>query len=253
MIPTEGFRVRGWSVAKRSETKNDDAWGYCNTSQRVAVADGVTMASYSGLWAGILVRGFIDGKLDIPSNKSCFEEQIAQLQAEWHNGVPWERLTIKGYPFDFKAKQGGFSTLLGMEMKDDHWAAFAIGDCNLFVVDYKHEVKCSWPAQDWTEFGTLPVSIRSVPSKTCNDPHSPHSVFDSIPTAEGDLQPGDSIVVCTDAMAAFLLGNKFNKRLWWEFLALDNASGRDFAAFIDESRRQGLKNDDSTAVVLEMP
>ena len=245
--------MRGWSVAKRHETRNDDAWGHCIRTRRVAVADGVTMASYSGPWARILVRGFIEGKLDITPDKASFQNQVALLQTEWHNEVPWDRLASRGYPFDFKAKQGGFSTLLGATIENGRWSAFVIGDCNLFVIDYRHELKCSWPAQSWAEFGTLPVSLRSVPSKDASDPHSSDHVFDAMQAAEGELESGDSVVLCTDALAAFLLARKTDKRLWWELLALDDLSDEDFATFIGERRRQGLKNDDSTAVVVEIP
>ncbi|AFM24805.1 protein phosphatase 2C domain-containing protein [Desulfomonile tiedjei] len=242
--------VRGWSVPKYSETQNEDSWGADTCTGLIAIADGVGTASYSREWAEVLVSGFVGGQLAIPESVALFENQLGPLRNQWWGMVPWERLAQKGYPYDWKAKQGGFSTFLGLKIQNGGWSAFAIGDCNLFVVTYDANYRISWPASSDADFGNTPVSIRSVKFGRSNDPHSDKNVFHALQKHESRLESGDCIVLCTDALSAFLLANKNRSELWWTLLSFDD-SQENFAEWIGLLRREGLKNDDTTAVVIE--
>lgn len=244
--------VRGWSVPKFNETHNEDCWGVNEASGRIAVADGVAQASYSLEWAQALVRGFVEGHLAIPEDEISFEEQLKPLREQWWEMVPWERLARKGHPFDTKAKQGGFSTFLGVTIDDGSWSAFVIGDCNLFVVSYNGQYKESWPAVNEADFGNMPLSIRSVRFSHPNHPHSDRNIFRSIRRKESPVYSGDCIVICTDALSAFLLAHRNQSALWWDMLSFSDSSPEEFSRWINRLRGEGLKNDDTTAVVIEI-
>jgi serine/threonine protein phosphatase PrpC len=243
--------VRGWSVPKHNETQNEDSWGVNKCAGLIAIADGVGTASYSREWAEVLVSGFVNGQLTIPENITLFQDQLVPLREQWSELVPWERLAQKGYPYDWKAKQGGFSTFLGLKIHSGMWSAFAIGDCNLFSITYDAKFRISWPASSDADFGNTPVSIRSVNFAGSTDPHSDRNVFHSLQKSESRIKSGDCIVMCTDALSAFLLANRNRSELWWTLLGLDD-SLEDFARWIARLRKEGLKNDDTTAVVIEM-
>jgi hypothetical protein len=245
------FHVRGWSVPKENERQGDDAWDHSQATGRIAIADGVSTASYSAEWASVLVRGFVDGILDIPDQAELFEAQIAELQKEWWGQVPWATLKKKGYPFDWKARQGGASTFLGISVRDRNWSAFAFGDCNLFVVSFTGEFKLSWPMENAAQFGNAPVAIRSVRLVGGNDPHSPPNVYDDTLRTDGLLSAADCLVICTDALAAYLLDHKDDQESWFDLLLMDGESIDDFHSWIRRLRKDGLRNDDCTAVVIE--
>jgi hypothetical protein len=251
MNQTISFRVKGLSVPKEGELQNEDSWDYSETTGRIAVADGVSAASYSAEWARVLVRGFVEGGLDIPRQREAFVAEIEELQEGWHQLVPWELLEKKGYPFNWKARQGGFSTFLGLSISNGHWSAFAVGDCNMFVVTYLGEVKASWPMTRADDFGDTPAAIRSIRTADPNDRYSPYNVYDSILKSEGALIATDCLVLCTDALAMYLLNHLNNRDLWFDLLSMDGTTAEDFSSWTRDLRRMGLRNDDLTAVVIE--
>ena len=62
---------------------------------RVAVADGATETSFSGLWAKLLVRSYAEGRL-LPEG---FAASLVKLQARWRSAItrkplPWYAICL---------------------------------------------------------------------------------------------------------------------------------------------------------------
>jgi hypothetical protein len=69
-------------------------------------------------------------------------------------------------------------------------------------------------------------------------------------TATGKLEPGDSLLLATDALACWLLTTKAWAEALSEFRGLADEAA--FSIWVEELRRErGLKNDDTTMVLVE--
>ena len=238
--------VKGFSTSKRGEIKNEDCWGWSRRTSRLAIADGSGNYSYSDRWANILVRRFVWSLLDFPRDRDSFVREFRSMQRQWPEAVPWEYLMKKRPNFIRKAQQGAFSTLLGVILDGNRWEAFAIGDCNLFILDGSRELKRSWPQQSADEFSDYPDLIPSLRG-------DPEGLYGKIRRTEGELDSGDTLVVCSDVLSEHLLRLGGVNGLWDELLSDAIKNSREYALWIERLRddRDGLRSDDCTTVILQ--
>lgn len=244
MSTSEEVRVRGWSVPKAGEERNSDRWRWSRRTGKVAVADGATVSSYSDRWADILARGFVWSSLECVEDRNAFAAEIVRLQQQWHETVPWTYLEKKGWNYILKAQQGAHATFLGVIVAPGKWRACAVGDSSLFVVDDAGEVQLCWPAEESTEFSNYPDLIPSVSPQPLSD------IVSGMKHAEGPLDSGTNLVLCTDALAAHLLLNRGDSVLWERLLLLRYGGIDGFQEFVADLRRDGMKNDDTTLVIV---
>jgi hypothetical protein len=234
--------IRGFSRHKIGESSNDDWLARDNKTGVMAVADGATESSYSGLWARILVKGFIECK-EAFDTEDMFERFITQLRSIWSGGVPWTELEEAGWPYDEKAAQGAHATFLGVRFRVDGWDAFAVGDCNLFVVSDTGEVLISWPIESPEQFGTTPDVLASVNNQTTDE------IWPRILRTSGTIEAGLNLIVCTDALAEYLCTYRNDRCIWQELLALKG--GEDSSDWLNRTRDRGMRNDDVTVLIAE--
>src|SRR5439155_1590574 len=79
---------------------------------RFAIADGATEASFSKLWARMLVRAFGRRVINFPLTTAA----LAPLRELWAASV--HKKTLPWYAEE-KAASGAFSALVGLELKED--------------------------------------------------------------------------------------------------------------------------------------
>jgi hypothetical protein len=127
-------RCRALSLPKHSHTQDEyeDAWAADPGRGRFAVADGASESAFAGLWARLLVEGFVavpqaPDLLDwLDGPRRCWSVAVMGLELPWYG--------------EMKRAEGAFATLLGLDVRPTtpgrpgRWQAVAVGDTCLFRV-----------------------------------------------------------------------------------------------------------------------
>lgn len=198
---------------------------------RCAVADGATETSFSGWWADILVRGFINN------------EPLSESRKKWQEKIP---STDMPWYVEEKAQAGAFAALVGVTLNEDKtWAAEAAGDsCLMHIRDGK--MLLSFPLDSAEAFNNRPSLTCSIATGD--------SEIERVQIT-GEWQPGDRFLLLTDAIARWALqdGEPAISRL----LSLENkdallALTTEQRALQDDEGRPRLHNDDVTVMKVEI-
>jgi len=210
-------------------------------SFKCAVADGATETSFSGLWAQLLVAGYID------------DLEMADLQKKWKESISGKQLS---WYAEEKAQSGAFATLIGLSVQDGKngnggtWESEAIGDSCLMHVRGS-EVLSAFPLTKSEEFNSSPYLLSS------NEQNN-EKVADKFVTVGGEWLPGDNFYLLTDAIArwAFKRQEEYADAAVW----LSSMSDKDaLAAFaevqrhvVDSEMRPMMRNDDVTLMRISL-
>jgi Protein phosphatase 2C len=213
---------------------------------RCAIADGATEASFSGLWAAMLVQAFGRGRL----RSGRLADALAPLQSAWSGQV--SRKPLPWYAEE-KLRSGAFSSLLGITLTESadggsvRWSALAVGDSCLFVVRQGRLIS-SFPVESSEDFNRSPYLIPST--------RTPDGTLEAMLRCEsGPLRPGDDLYLMTDALACWFLARQEEGGEPWATLggAGELTVPEDFAACIaDERVEHRLRNDDVTMLQLRL-
>lgn len=220
------------------------------SSFRTAVADGATESSYSGVWAKLLVRAFGRDKLgDLTAAGALTWQQAVWAKVVNGKSLPWYA--------EEKAKQGAFSTLLGIEIhaataKDDHrgrWSALAIGDSCVAQVRGE-DLVVSFPLEASTQFSSRPHLLSS--NVNANDDLESH-----VRRHEGEWRSSDTLYLMTDALAAWFLSQVEQGAKPWlrlrDFVSDTDDQELAFPQFVEALRdSRAMKNDDVTLVRVDL-
>ena len=221
---------------------------YCLDSSgpvRLAVADGATETSFSGLWARLLVAAYGRGRLTVDEN----EPALRRIRRIWKRAVGQKPLP---WYAEEKLRSGAFSSLLGVTLLPPEspaaaageWQATAIGDSCLLQVRGGEHIR-SFPFSHADEFNSRPRLISSL------EGDDPDFAANSV---SGPWQAGDTFYLMTDALACWALrGVESNERVLDRLSKLETQS--DFETLIAELRstndadgKPSLKNDDVTLI-----
>ena len=214
---------------------------------RFAIADGATEASYSRLWARLLVRAFVRGKLDLSLSSEC----LGALQAAWN-----ERVRKKQLPWyaEEKLASGAFSSLLVLEMAEDGtetrgaklWRVAAVGDSCLVQVRGEHIVT-AFPLTECKSFDNSPNLLSSMASM-----NGERETL--IRTSEGVCCSDDTLLLMTDALACwFFRESEAGGKPWNTLRDLDTEGGVSFQNLIFGLREDGrMKNDEVTLLLIDV-
>jgi hypothetical protein len=157
----------------------------CQTDKfRCAVADGATETSFSGLWAKLLVTGYVD-QLERSHLKKLWMDSVETKQLAWYA--------------EQKAESGAYAALVGLTITcakkgkaGGTWESEAIGDSCLFLVRDGKLIE-SFPLSESEQFNSNPFLL----SSNLNDEETPEMFV----TKSGAWQDGDSFYLLTDAIA----------------------------------------------------
>lgn len=228
----------------RQEEYEDAAWPMHTVNRhaagfRCAVADGATEASFSQIWARMLVRAWCRGEL----SDRRLSDSLARLRQEW-------LLQVRAGPLPWyaeeKLRSGAFSSLVGIAIREDRpgsrlWQAVAIGDSCLFQVR-GDRLLAAFPLTRSEHFTSRPFLLSSV-SET------DRSLSEGIGRVSGSWMPGDTFFLLTDALASwFLQATERGQRPWCTLRRV-----RGFHDWIAHLRqRHLLRNDDVTMLCLDL-
>lgn len=208
---------------------------------RLAVADGATETSYSGLWARQLVEAFGRGRM----RPDTLCKDLAPLQERWRHEVyskplPWYT--------EENLRSGTFASFLGVTFTarssnrhQGDWHALAIGDCCVAQVR-GNIVLASFPLETAADFNNRPCLLSSDPSITA-------VIEDRIRTFEGTWVTDDTFFLMTDAIAHWFYRESERGGSPWNTLRdLDTTDEpKPFPEWISDLRMKGaIKNDDVT-------
>ena len=218
-------------------TEYEDAYAVSPDALRIAVADGASETSFARQWAELLVQGFVH---EAPTPEQL-SEWVAPLRAAWNDA---QKGKATAWYSEAKARDGAFSSLLGMAIDGDHWRAVAVGDSCLFIVR-AGKLERSFPFTRASQFNNSPMLVSSVAKG-----QSP--VADCATTADGELQVGDRVLLMTDALAQwFLVEAELGRRPWGALAKL--TTPEHFQGWLELLRGgRALRNDDVTLVSLEV-
>lgn len=213
---------------------------------RFAVADGASESSFAGLWAQLLVEGFVKPM----AKPAAGSNWVEPLQKSWATQVDGK--SLPWYAED-KRSLGAFATFLGFVITQGtftekgaggKWSVIAIGDSCLCQVRQDALIH-SFPLKKSSEFGNEPILLGSR-----GDPVE--QLRQRQKREEGQWQAGDRFFLMTDALAQWFLHTcETGRKPWRAIDKLMQADAPDalFARFIEELRnKEGLRNDDVTLI-----
>lgn len=218
-------------------TEYEDAYAVHPDPLRIAVADGASETSFARQWAELLVEGFVHE----PPSLAELSDWVAPLRATWGEA---NRNKATAWYAEAKARDGAYSSLLGLTVEGDRWRALAVGDSCLFVIR-AGKMERAFPLTRAAQFGNSPVLVSSVARGNGH-------VADAACTEEGELREGDRILLMTDALAQwFLVEAEMGRRPWGALAKV--TSPEQFNGLLDVLRGgRALRNDDVTLVSVEV-
>ena len=237
-------------AGNRPEEYEDACWPHGSTVRasgtvRCAVADGATEASFSALWARLLVEAYGRGRLRVRQMSAS----LPALQCAWSAQVSAEPLP---WYAEEKRRSGAFSSLLGLTITSPRrserlrWSAVAVGDsCLLHVA--AGELVQAFPIGLAADFGNSPYLVSSLPAHN-------RLLESHVERLRGACSPGDAFYLLTDALAQwFLMRHEANERPWVDLdRLLDDTDDRFPSWARNERDAHRLRNDDITVLRLRI-
>ena len=229
--PEEEYEDAFWPKSRVS--------GEYRSGVSLAVADGATESSFSGIWARQLARAYCRGIIDpLNTNASLLKKQRVWARVVGRKRLPWYA--------EEKIQNGAFSTILGLTLSDGNeggsagsWQAFAVGDSCLVHVRGDAILK-TFPLSKAAEFNNSPFLLGSNPA-------SNRELEQHIQTGEGHWEPGDKFYLMTDALAAWFFREVEDNRMPWRTLGDLDSEELPFRPWIEELRdTKQMRNDDVT-------
>ncbi len=208
---------------------------------RFVVSDGAGSSFAAGTWSRALCESLVAATDPVGSDDDLYAS-IGAAAVEWKlsvtapDEVPW--WAQEGI------RNGAFATVLVVQLVADGarrlWKAVAIGDSCVIHLRRHHDawqLLSSFPIDRADEFTSSPPLVSSNTSTARLDARRAH----------GETDPGDVLLLVTDAVGEWLLGSPDR---------LDLACSADtdrLAGMFDESRRtRAMANDDATLIRLSL-
>ncbi len=182
-LPKEGLSTDEYEDAFAPAEATDDEIN----EFRCAVADGATETSFSGLWAEMLCKAYLDKNFD-----------LLELQASWLKTVSGKELP---WYAEQKLESGAFATIMGLSISEEKdklsWTARALGDSCLFHIQ-SQKIASSMPLTKWEEFDTTPLLLSS--NQSANE-----GIMSQQKHHTGHCERGDIFYLMTDAISKWFL------------------------------------------------
>lgn len=225
---------------------------------RAAVADGASSSLLARRWAQLLVREAGAAPSGLLRTETGFADVLNRAADRWPDHMKeYTRLReLRGKPITWFERpgleRGAHATLLVAHLAAHRWqpgrgtwSAMALGDSCLFHVR-NDAVRVAMPVEAADDFGNAPPLAAS--SGQDRDLAASHTTL-----ARGTWLLGDRFYLATDAMAVWFLRQSEHGRKPWDLLrALDYATPREWATWVERERASGeLPNDDVTLVRIE--
>lgn len=238
MSEQERFSVAQFSCGKSGGAPEEYEDAYASRSSdgrlRAAIADGATEASFSQLWARLVVESFVRRRLAGPE----FFQRLEGPRRLWRRRA-WQKPLL--WYADEKARLGAYTAFLGLTLdaQNHRFQAVAIGDSCLFHLDRpspEMRLLCAFPLAHSQEFGSTPFLLATRPMGETQHGR----------VVEGAVRPEDVFLLATDALATWMLKRREDGWPVWKRLATELSGQAEFLEVVEEARAEGARNDDMT-------
>ena len=187
----------GNSVAEYEDAYWPRLAGDMSGAVHLAVADGATETSFSGLWARLLANAYGRGRL----TETTWNDDLSRIRRVWQRAVGQKPLP---WYAEEKLRLGAFSSLTGVTLdppaepngNGGEFKALSIGDSCLFQLRGGRLI-WSFPFATSEEFNSRPLLTSSL------NRGADYEV--AAQRVNGEWQPGDSFFLMTDALACWTL------------------------------------------------
>ena len=244
MTTTERARIACYwaSKAGTDPTEWEDAAAYAPASGWFAVADGASTSGYAQQWAFTLTSRFVGDRPPAafdPSGSGLADWMRSTRRGFDPEGSEFPASDMPAWVHQAGRRTGAFATLLAGRIGPDSVDAAAVGDTCLFRVGAGGVQ--SFPLTEPEQFGVNPALLCSRQTDRTDRAHVFHS----------RVEPGDVLLVCTDALSEFLMRRRGDTAMW---SALASLGHEGFAQLCrDVRRRRLIKNDDITMLRIVVP
>lgn len=243
------FKIRSFHIPKmglsEAECEDKNALSSNNSSSlRVAVADGATESLFSDVWADILVNSYVEKGTELlhtsglESANHKFVQKTSQLILEMPETRQW-------FMYE-KLERGTHATLAAVEFSSslETVKILTVGDSCVFWCYGNADEVNMLPELSAEDFGSFPASI-------CHRSETWQSLEQKIVNKEIAFQNTLQMVLCTDALACWLVTELKSKPSSWERLFQISDDGS-FTSFLETLREQNnIRNDDVTLVLID--
>lgn len=237
----------------------EDACAVSPDETLFALCDGVGASYFSRPWATLLAQQWVTRPLEA-YDAEALETWLYEPRMRWQHWVldTWLPIinqrnqnlghkTFSRQETEEFVKMGAAATFLGVMLDKNNatWHAAALGDTCLFC--FSHQASHSWnvrcfPLQKAADFTDQPPSIPSTTRANIS------LLASRMQHQSGTYQPGDVLLLATDALAMWLF-----KQLEQETLPLEQIlqlSQEEFAHFVNQQRLKKQMNDDDTTLLI---
>ena len=239
--------ISAYITHKKAEHYSDcqDRFSINPDTKSIALSDGMSQSIFQKYWAEILVNTFTSNSEWVPNR-----EAVKELSPIWRNKVE-ENIKVQkslGNRSVWRAERSLFdghsagATFLGIRFNGLNWEGDVLGDSCLVLVN-NNQIKNIYSSEDVEVFDSYPDFFDSNPQKEGKG--VPKNI-------KGTLEAGDSILMVSDPFSDFLLKNRGTQE---ESKLIDRLLGvnshKEFVEVVEEWRRKGMHNDDSTLIIIK--
>ena len=237
----------------------EDACAVSPDETLFALCDGVGASYFSRPWATLLAQQWVTRPLEA-YDAEALETWLYEPRMRWQHWVldTWLPIinqrnqnlghkTFSRQETEEFVKMGAAATFLGVMLDKNNatWHAAALGDTCLFC--FSHQASHSWnvrcfPLQKAADFTDQPPSIPSTTRANIS------LLASRMQHQSGTYQPGDVLLLATDALAMWLF-----KQLEQQTLPLEQIlqlSQEEFAGLVNQQRLKKQMNDDDTTLLI---
>jgi hypothetical protein len=220
----------------------EDAGAYDTRKARFAVADGASNAYRAREWAMRLVERYVTAPPPSDSDADLALRWFAELANGWQDESDG-RETTHWYQANAE-RRGSFAAFVGARFFPSNtgfaWQSMAVGDCCLFHI--RGDVfATAFPLSDPADFGQSPDLVPSAAQ-------SVRRLRNKVRVRSGEAVPGDLFLLCSDALAKFLLEEApRGKPVWTAVRSIEDND--EFARFIRYLRSENAIDIDDVTLL----
>lgn len=242
------MKIRAFITHKKAETFVDcqDRFGVNNITKSIAVSDGMSQSWQQKIWAQLLVEKYVNDINWFPNN-----ETIKPLCTQWREKVVEfiENLKASEAPVNLvyrnernlaDGKSAG-ATFVGIRFDGIEWKGYVLGDSCL--IEWNGDEATFYTSQDVESFDNHPDYFDS---NILNEGKgAPISIC-------GVLENGTCLLLVSDPFSDFLFEHhKQGDVAEYMQQLIELSSHEQFEALVEDWRKAGMHNDDTTLVIVE--
>jgi Protein phosphatase 2C len=230
------------SKDERAPDEWEDAGAFDMGNALFAVADGASQAYRAREWAMRLVERYVTAPPPPNADGDLALRWFAELASGWQDESDGSENT---YWYQSNAeRRGSFAAFVGIRLflsdTGFAWQSMAVGDCCLFHV-HGDMLTTAFPLSDPASFGQSPDLVPSAAQ-------SVERLRNKVRVRSGEAVPGDLVLLCSDALAKFILEEApRGKPVWTAIRSI--ADNDEFAQFIRYLRSENAIDIDDVTLL----